>query len=458
LASGSTWRLLSLILVLAGVASAQSAQPEGTVQGVPPGLTATPIKVTPAKATPPRKDIPAIAKAANGAIVTIIMAAGDKPIAQGTGFLVSVDGLTVTNYHVIAEGNVAVVKFPDGTVFHVDGVLAADKLRDVAVIKIHGKAFRTLTLGNSDRVQVGEEVVAIGNPLSLESTVSNGIISGVRTDKEAGGKFLQTTAPISPGSSGGPLFNMRGEVVGINTMYLEGGENLNFAIPVNDAKQLLLNQSTKLYNLPNESPPKESPKASPVPPSVGQNSDSPAYQQYQELLTAGDLTMRAGTYACFFDNKKWNKNFFVITVWLRENHTMQATVEDFKDGVLEDMPRTFEGKIEPFSSKQSVFADLLTTTPEYLNRAEDSHKKDIFKWVSGDITIVEGFGELMPGQLRMGGRFKLQHSTGRFVQDSELSGAGIEPNGLSTTRETGKCIRIPNGSPVPEEQYEWKRQ
>jgi hypothetical protein len=217
--------VFSLTLLLAGVVAAQSA--------------------------PPRKDIPAIAKAANGAIVTIITANNDKPIAQGTGFLVSGDGVIVTNYHVIETGNVAIVKFPDGTAFPVDGVLAVDKVRDLASIKIHGKIFRTLALGDSDNIQVGEEVVAIGNPLSLESTVSNGIISGVRTSKELG-KFLQTTAPISPGSSGGPLFNMRGEVVGINTMYLEGGENLNFAIPVNDTKLLLSHQSAKLQKLPNQ--------------------------------------------------------------------------------------------------------------------------------------------------------------------------------------------------------------
>ena len=206
------------------------------------------------QSAPPRKDIPAIANSANGAIVTVITATDDKPIAQGTGFLVSADGVIVTNYHVIKEGNVAIVKFPDGTVLPVDGVLATDKVRDLAIIKIHGKTFRTLTLGNSDQVQVGEEVVAIGNPLGLELTVSNGIVSGIRVTKEEG-KFLQTTAPISPGSSGGPLFSMFGEVIGINTMYLEGGENLNFAIPINDAKLLLSNQSAKLQNLPNEPKP-----------------------------------------------------------------------------------------------------------------------------------------------------------------------------------------------------------
>jgi S1-C subfamily serine protease len=203
----------------------------------------------------PRKDIPAIAKAANGAIVSIIMSEKGSPIAQGSGFLISKDGIIVTNYHVIESGDSAVVKLPDGAVFLVDGVLAADKIRDLAVIKTYGKTFRTLTLGDSDRIQVGEEVVAIGNPLSLESTVSNGIVSGIRTAEKEGRKYLQITAPISPGSSGGPLFNMAGEVVGITTLYLNGGENLNFAIPINDAKRLLVETSSKVQDLPNEAAP-----------------------------------------------------------------------------------------------------------------------------------------------------------------------------------------------------------
>jgi hypothetical protein len=178
-----------------------------------------------------------------------------KPIAQGSGFLVSKDGAAVTNYHVISERSSAIVKFPDGAFYVVDGVLASDKARDVAVIKVHGQNFPTLTLGNSDRVQVGEEVVAIGNPLSLESTVSNGIVSAIRTIEEEGGKFLQVTAPISPGSSGGPLFNMAGEVVGITTLKFKGGENLNFAVPINDAKRLLQLESSKILPLPNEPDP-----------------------------------------------------------------------------------------------------------------------------------------------------------------------------------------------------------
>jgi hypothetical protein len=158
----------------------------------------------------------------------------------------------VTNYHVIKSGTSAIVKLPHGAFFPVDGLIAFDKGRDIAIIKAHGEDFRAVTLGDSGRVQVGDEVVAIGNPLSLESTVSDGIVSAIRTIEQEGGEFLQITAPISPGSSGGPLFNAAGEVVGITTLYLEGGENLNFAIPVNDAKRLLQGSVSKVHDFPNE--------------------------------------------------------------------------------------------------------------------------------------------------------------------------------------------------------------
>ena len=208
---------------------------------------------TAAQSVPVRKDIPSIAKTANGSIVSIVMSDKEgKPLGQGSGFVVSADGSIITNYHVIAEGVSAVAKFPDGAFYLINGVVASDKDRDVAIVKAQGHNFRPLKLGNSDRVQVGEEVVAIGNPLSLESTVSNGIVSGIRSIKEEGGKYLQITAPISPGSSGGPLFSMAGEVIGITTLYLKGGENLNFAIPINDAKQLLRSDSSRVQSFPNE--------------------------------------------------------------------------------------------------------------------------------------------------------------------------------------------------------------
>lgn len=281
-----------------------------------------------------RKDIPAIAKAANGAIVTIVMANDDKPIALGTGFLVGSGGVIVTNYHVIQRGNSAAIKFPDGTVVPVDGVLAADKVRDLAIVKVHGKTFHTLTLGNSDDVQVGEEVVAIGNPLSLESTVSNGIVSGVRTDKEAGGEFLQITAPITHGSSGGPLFNMTGEVVGVTTLGIEGAGNLNFAIPVNDAKRLLETYSSKIKDFPNEPEPTKSVKragAEDAPPSASDaagNSTSIARSYYQQLFDAGGFSKGVPNAVCFSDDPHSGTFFtFVAYAYDKDYYDAQAKVQ-----------------------------------------------------------------------------------------------------------------------------------
>jgi hypothetical protein len=284
-------KLLSLILLAAGVVAAQSA--------------------------PPRKDIPAIAKAANGVIVSIITSDKDgHPVAQGTGFLVSKDGRIVTNYHVIKDARSAIVKFPDGAFYDVDGVVAFDKARDLAIIKAHGQNFHVVTLGNSDRVQVGEEIVAIGSPLSLESTVSSGIVSGIRTIKEEGGKFLQITAPISPGSSGGPLFNMTGDVVGITTLYLKGGENLNFAIPVNDAK-LLLSAGSKVQDFPVETEVAKSEAHAEAAPSPPVNPTT-ARDYYQQLYDAGGLS---GSYVCFSDNSpgatltSTPDQFFTFEAW-----------------------------------------------------------------------------------------------------------------------------------------------
>ena len=206
-----------------------------------------------AQSVAPSKGIPAIAKAPDGSIVSIVMSDKEgRPVSQGSGFFVSKEGLIVTNYHVISEGSSAVAKLPNGASYTVDGVVTFNKARDVAVLKAHGQNFPKLMLGNSDRVQVGEEVVAIGNPLSLDSTVSNGIVSGMRRVTDDGGRLLQITAPISTGSSGGPLFNMAGGVIGITTMYLSGGENLNFAIPINDAKPLLAADPANFKAFPDE--------------------------------------------------------------------------------------------------------------------------------------------------------------------------------------------------------------
>jgi hypothetical protein len=151
----------------------------------------------------------------------------------GSGFAVSSDGSVVTNYHVIRGASRATAKFGDGTFATVSGVVAYDPDHDVAVIKIQGASPPTLKLGNSDSLRVGDHVVAIGSPLGLQNTFSEGIVSALR------GGLVQMSAPISPGSSGGPVLNTAGEVVGISVATVTAGQNLNFAVPVNWAKRYL---------------------------------------------------------------------------------------------------------------------------------------------------------------------------------------------------------------------------
>jgi serine protease Do len=153
------------------------------------------------------------------------------PHSLGTGFVVRKDGWIATNFHVIAAGTQIVVALPDGREFQVVEILNANPQHDLALVRIEADNLPTLPLGDSDALRPGDPVVAIGHPLGLEDTVSNGLVSAVR---EVGDDFtiLQISAPIAPGSSGGPIFNDKGEVVGIATLILTGGQNLNFGVPV----------------------------------------------------------------------------------------------------------------------------------------------------------------------------------------------------------------------------------
>lgn len=172
-------------------------------------------------------------------------------IGGGSGFLVSKDGLVITSCHVVSnnEANYYVVLEP--TLTYPAKILSRDPINDIAILKIEGKNFPCLKLGNSSKVELGESVIAVGNPMGeFYDTVSAGIISGLsrlitaysgaseKTTRLKG--LIQTDAAINPGNSGGPLINMAGEVVGINTAMVAGGQNLGFAIPINYAKKDLL--------------------------------------------------------------------------------------------------------------------------------------------------------------------------------------------------------------------------
>ncbi len=162
---------------------------------------------------------------ATPAIVTV--RAGDS---LGTGFVVRKDGWIATNFHVVRGATEVNVVFSDHRELPVIEIMNANRLHDLVILRVAETNLPVLTLGNSDRVRPGDSVLAIGHPLGLEDTVSNGLISAVR-EVHTGLRVLQISAPIAPGSSGGPLFNDHGEVIGVATAIITSGQNLNFGLP-----------------------------------------------------------------------------------------------------------------------------------------------------------------------------------------------------------------------------------
>ncbi len=163
--------------------------------------------------------------------------------ALGSGFVISKDGYILTNNHVVDGADEIMVKFSNGKELKAE-VIGTDAKLDLGLIKVTGKRFHPVRMGNSDAMRVGDWVVAIGNPFGLEQTVTAGIVSAKGRVIGAGpyDNFIQTDAAINPGNSGGPLFNVKGEVIGINTSIItrSGGSNgIGFAIPINLAHSVL---------------------------------------------------------------------------------------------------------------------------------------------------------------------------------------------------------------------------
>lgn len=161
----------------------------------------------------------------------------------GSGFITTPDGRVLTNAHVVEGADNVTVVMKDGRRFKGD-VLGTDPTTDVAVVKINGSNLPTVKLGDSDKLLPGQAAIAIGNPLGLSFTVTQGIISATgRSGADFGipaerVDFIQTDTAINPGNSGGPLINARGEVIGINTAIIRGAEGIGFAIPISTAERV----------------------------------------------------------------------------------------------------------------------------------------------------------------------------------------------------------------------------
>jgi serine protease Do len=186
------------------------------------------------------------------------------PEGLGSGFFINPDGYLITNFHVIegeTEISVEVYRQADGNlnreIYKQVKIIAINKFHDLALLQIQDKnapKFKPVLLGDSDALNVGDSVFAIGSPLGLERTVTQGILS-TKTRQLEGELYLQTSTQINPGNSGGPLFNLAGEVVGVTNMKITFGEGLGFAIPVELVKSFLDHRDAFAYSTDNPNNP-----------------------------------------------------------------------------------------------------------------------------------------------------------------------------------------------------------
>jgi serine protease Do len=207
----------------------------------------------------PARDVSSLVKQIGEAVVQV-----RTPEGLGSGFFINADGYLITNFHVIegeTELSVEVYNQKDGQLdretYKQVKIIAINKFHDLALLKIDDKnapKFKFVTLGDSDNLNVGDSVFAIGSPLGLERTVTQGILS-TKTRELEGELYLQTSTQINPGNSGGPLFNLAGEVVGVTNMKITFGEGLGFAIPVELVKSFLDHRDAFAYAADNPNNP-----------------------------------------------------------------------------------------------------------------------------------------------------------------------------------------------------------
>ena len=174
----------------------------------------------------------------NDAVVTIYtFDANNNPLSQGSGVVLNDKGWIATNYHVYAGADKIIVKHKNKIVEYT-GIIGLDVEKDILILKIANRTFPHIYIGNSNLLKIGQKIYAIGSPMGLENTITEGIISGLRSNSETSKHFIQISAAISHGSSGGAVLDTKGRLIGISTSTVIDGQNLNFAIPINEVLKI----------------------------------------------------------------------------------------------------------------------------------------------------------------------------------------------------------------------------
>ncbi|HEY2329432.1 MAG TPA: trypsin-like peptidase domain-containing protein, partial [Verrucomicrobiae bacterium] len=245
---------------IANISKTDTAEPTTSVAAIPGNnVNIAPQFYYSTLLASPAHDVSSLVKQIGEAVVQV-----RTPEGLGSGFFINADGYLITNFHVIegeTEISVEVYHQKDGQLdretYKQVKIIAINKFHDLALLKIEDKdapKFKYVTLGNADALNVGDAVFAIGSPLGLERTVTQGILS-TKTRQMEGNLYLQTSTQINPGNSGGPLFNLAGEVVGVTNMKITMGEGLGFAIPVELVKTFLDHRDAFAYAADNPNNP-----------------------------------------------------------------------------------------------------------------------------------------------------------------------------------------------------------
>ena len=312
-----------------------------------------------------------LARLATPSVVTILTKA-----SQGSGVIVDAAGVVVTNLHVIRGQAQVSVRLANGDIYDDVSVVDVDERKDLVLLKIKAFGLPAAPLGNSEQVATGDHVVLIGSPRGRDLTVSDGLISAVR-DSGEGYKLFQTSAAASPGSSGGGMFNEYGELVGIVSLKLTTGENINFAVPVNYLRGLMSTQVTMTltqlaarFPAGAAAPAAGQPSSTPQPP-------SPAFLKLQSLLASSR-----------YKPEKATETSWLVRFTGNHAQSLPVYISEYRGFVLVQGIAAKNVNLSPSQMEQLLKANLNTD----LTRISVSNDKALVVLGEADLRVLDAAG------------------------------------------------------------------